>query len=332
MKKFSDIEQFRHVLRNVQHKTQFTGRLDDNGDPIMNRLAVLPKLNCSSTTKIHGSNMSVVIDDDNFYCQSRNNVITIDNDCYGFTRWVHTWFPNVINNIKSLFGNHIVIFGEFAGKGIQDIVAVSQLEKFWTIFRIENLDTGEWIDFKNVDLSHLNQYRVYSIYQFGIESLEIDFEHPAVAINKMNELTLAVEKECPVGKFFGISSTGEGRVWTIEHPDYRNSKFVWKIKGSEHSKSKLKKLANVDVEKMANIEAFVSKHLSEERLMQAYNWLGEQKKSKDETSTGEFIKWLFNDIIKEESDELTASGLTTKDLGGVVAKNAKIWYFKKIGG
>ncbi len=82
---------------------------------------------------------------------------------------------------------------------------------------------------------------------------------------------------------------------------------------------------------MKNVEDFVSKHLTEERLTQGWNWLAEMKMPQNETSTGNFIKWLFNDIIKEEIDELTASGLTTKDLGGAVAKNSKLWFFKKIG-
>lgn len=328
MIKFSDIEQFRNVLRNVQHKAQYVGK-DEQGEPIMNRLAICPTLTCESTVKIHGSNLSVVLDDYKMEIQSRNNVISVDNDCYGFARWIFDLPQDVIKEFQKLFGNQCVIFGEWAGKGIQKGVAVGELDKFWTIFRVETLD-GQWIDINNIDLTHLNQHRIYSVYQFGVETLEIDFEHPAEAVNKMNELTLAVEKECPVGKFFGVSGIGEGRVWTIKHPEYRNSKFVWKVKGSEHSNSKVKKLASVDIEKMKSIEDFVAKHTSEERLTQAYNWVIEQFKEATDKQTGDFIRWVFNDILKEEKDELEGSGLTQKDLGGAVAKVARIWYFKKL--
>jgi hypothetical protein len=329
MYKFNDISQFRETLRNVQHKAQFV-KLDDNGDTIMNRLAVCPKLICESTPKIHGSNLSIVIKGDVVECQSRNNLISIDNDCYGFARFISNLPTDVILEFKKLFGDNVAIFGEFAGLGIQQNVAVSQLEKFWSIFRVEDINTGNWIDLSNVEFAPFNQYRIYCVRQFGVETLEIDWEHPAEAINKMNELTLAVEAECPVGKYFGVSSIGEGRVWIINHPEYKSSKFVWKIKGNLHSKSHVKKLASVDIEKMANIDAFIDKHLSEERLVQGWNWLIEMKHPLTEASTGIYLKWIFNDVIKEENDELIGSGLTQKDLGGALSKKARIWFFTKI--
>ena len=335
--KFSDIEQFRNVLRNVQHKAQYVGK-DAAGEPIMNRLAVLPKLLCESTVKIHGSNMSIRIEGDKVTCQSRNNEISVENDCYGFAKFIAALPSTVIAEFKNMFGDNVVIFGEFAGKGVQHTVSVSHLDKFWSIFRVQTIANTEdkeskWIDLTNFDFTQFNQYRIYCVRQFGVETLEIDFERPADAVNKMNELTLLVEAECPCGKFLGVSGVGEGRVWTPHFSNgdgWMSSKYVFKVKGQAHSKSKVKKLANVDVEKMANIDAFVDKHLSEERLVQGWNWLAEMKKPQTEVSTGEYIKWLFNDIIKEEADELTASGLTVKDLGGAVAKKAKIWFFTKL--
>ena len=326
--RFSDIEQFRNVLRNVQHKAQFV-KLDDNGDAVMNRLAICPTLNCSSTVKIHGSNMSVVLDDYKMECQSRNNVVSVDNDCYGFARFIMDLPQDVIKEFQKLFGSKVVIFGEFAGKGIQQGVAVSQVDKFWAIFRVETLD-GKWLDISNIDLSHLNQYRVYSVYQFGVETLEIDWEHPAESINKMNEMTLAVEKECPVGKFFGISSIGEGRVWTINHPDYQSSKYVWKVKGNEHSKSKVKKLASVDTVKLKSIEDFVERYVDNGRCQQAYDYLATLNKPIDESLTGDFLRWLVNDINKEESDTITANGLTPKEINGAISKQGRRWFFEKL--
>lgn len=337
MKKFQEIDQFRHALRNVQHKAQFAG-LDAAGEPIMNRLAIMPKLRYESTVKIHGCCSSVRIEG-NVTCskitpQSRNNELTVENDNYGFAKYIFNLPMDVWTFIKDKFGDNIVIHGEWAGKGIQDTVAVNQVDRFWAIFRIEKIsdeEHREWVSFRDVDFTSLNQHRIFSIYQFGVEDLTIDFEKSADDINKINEMTLKVEESCPVGRFFNVEGVGEGRVWSCIEDGWKSSKYVFKVKGDKHSKSKVKKLAAVDVEKMKSIEDFVNKHLSEERLTQAWNWLGEQKKAQDETSTGDFIKWLFNDIIKEESDELTASGLTVKDLGGVVAKHAKIWFFKKLG-
>jgi len=336
IKKFQEIEQFRNALRNVQHKAQFV-KMGDDGEPIMNRLAILPKLKYESTVKIHGTCSSVRIEGKGIYKvtpQSRNNELTAEKDNAGFAKLIIGLPDEACEFLFKTFGTNIVVHGEFFGKGIQDTVAVSQIEKSWAIFRIEKISEDEhreWINFRNVDLTSLNQYRIYSIYQFGVEDLVIDFEHPAEDINKINAMTLAVEECCPVGKFFGIEGVGEGRVWSCVEDGWRNSKYVFKVKGEKHSKSKVKKLANVDIEKMKSIEDFVAKHANEERLMQAYNWLKEQGKEVTEKETGEFIRWVFNDILKEEKDELEGSGLTQKDLGGAVAKVAKNWYFAKLG-
>lgn len=334
MIKFQEIDQFRHTLKNVQHKAQFVG-VDEAGDPIMNRLALAPTLPYEGTVKIHGCCSSVRLENRKITPQSRNQELTTEADNYGFAKFIFALPEEAIAQLKSMFGENVIIHGEWGGKGIQDTVAVCHLEKFWTIFRVEEItelgEGGRWLPLEGKDFSHLNEFRIFNIRQFGVELVNIDFEHPAESVNKINELSLAVEAECPVAKYFGIIGIGEGRVWSPVTPEYQSSRYVFKVKGQAHSKSKVTKLANVDVEKMASIDAFVDKHLSEERLMQSWNALAEQKKPQDEKSTGDFIKWLFNDIIKEEADELAASGLTTKDLGGAVAKKARLWFFAKLG-
>ena len=48
------------------------------------------KVTFYGTVKLHGTNASVVVDHEgNFYCQSRNRVITPENDNYGFAEWLH---------------------------------------------------------------------------------------------------------------------------------------------------------------------------------------------------------------------------------------------------
>ncbi len=49
----------------------------------------------------------------------------------------------------------------------------------------------------------------------------------------------------------------------------------------------------------------------------------------DRKLLGAFIKWVANDLIKEESDTLADNGLTMKDVGGTMSKKAKIWFFSK---
>jgi hypothetical protein len=333
MIEFQDIGQFRQTARSVQHRAQFV-RMGDDGAPIMNTLAISPTLPYVGTVKLHGTNGSVRIEGDRITPQSRSNELSATQDNMGFAKFILSLPPEIWQYFRSTYGDNIVVFGEWAGKGVQKTVAISQVDKFWAIFRIERITPegtgGEWLDLHNLNTTILNTHRIYSIYQFGVYSFDVDFEHPAKSINEINETCLAIEAECPAGKFFGISGIGEGVVLSPQDPAWQSSKYVFKVKGQKHSASKGKKLANVDVEKLANIEAFVEKHMSEERLMQAWHWLAEQGKPQDQVSTGDFIRWIFNDILKEEADELTASGLTAKDLGTVVSKPARNWFFAKI--
>ena len=332
--KFADVKQFRNVLRNVQHKAQFV-KLDELGDPIMNRLAILPKVKYEGTVKIHGSNMSIRIEGDKVTCQSRNNEIDVINDCYGFAKFVASLPVDVIEYLKSLFGDNIVIFSEWFGPSIQDTVAVSKLDtKKWAIFRVQTIsddeNTSKWIDLKDKDLTPLNKYNIYSIRQFGVKEIEIDFEHPADSINQINEWTIDIENECPVAKWFGISGIGEGIVMSPVDDEFKSSKYVFKSKGCKHSKSKATKLASVDTVKLKSIDDFVERYVDEGRCQQAYDYLSTLNKPVDEKLMGDFLRWLVNDINKEESDTITANGLTPKDINGAISKQARKWYFGKL--
>lgn len=336
--KFPSIDQFRHVIRNVQWKAQFTG-LDGAGEPIMDRLAKLPTLKFRGTEKIHGSNCSArFFPGGGVACQSRERIITPEDDNYGYARYIHNLPPSIQDEFRVPFddGTEVIYYGEWAGKGIQNKVAVSEVEKFWVIFAVLTIKNGEekWVDLQSLggkmDWMELQKYRIFSIFYNKTWEIDINFENPADAINQMNQWTLEVEKESPLGLKLGVSGIGEGIVWKCAEPGYEGSKFWYKNKGTEHSGSKVTKLADVDVEKMKSINEFIEKTVDEERLNQAWNHLQENKLFDYEKSLGIFLKWIFNDVIKEEKDTLEASGLKEKELGGAIAKKAKVWYFEKL--
>ena len=85
-------------------------------------------------------------------------------------------------------------------------------------------------------------------------------------------------------------------------------------------------LANVDIEKVNSVKEFVDTVLTESRLQQAWNELN-QPTIKE---LGLFLKWINNDIVKEESDTLEASNLTIKDASSDLPKQAKQWFLAKI--
>lgn len=329
MIKFPSIEQFRNVRRNVERKAQFL-RIDENGEAVMDRSAKMPKISYRGTVKLHGTNAAVQVHDNYIVTQSRNNIITPENDNAGFARWAHSIPFSTWDALrKQITDKNIVLFGEWAGKGVQPKVAIAEVEKFFAIFAARDInEENGWFSIRNLNTP--KDYRIYNVYDFGSYTIDIDFENPAEDVNKMNELTLAVEKECPAGKYFGVSGIGEGIVWRPMEAEYNDSRYWFKVKGGEHSNSKVTKLANVNVEKMKSIEDFVNFACNEGRLMQGYEYLKENKHELTEKSTGVFIQWIIGDILKEEKDTLTQNNLTEKQVLGNISKVARRWYFDKI--
>ena len=329
--KFSSISQFREVRRNVEWDTQYRG-MDEEGHPIMDRTATLPTLSYTGTVKCHGTNAAIGYADGEFWCQSREHTITPENDNAGFARWVSELPTSVHDTLRAIYGHDAVVFGEWCGGNIQKGVAISGLPKMFVIFAVrspaENENDEPWQDL--ICEPSLNTHGIYTSHQFGVWNIDIDFENPKTAIEKMNALTLTIEAECPVGKFFGKSGIGEGLVFLPDAYNKKRSRLTFKVKGSKHSQSKIKKLAAVDCEKVAGARAFAEKHVHNERLEQAYAWLGEMSRPQHEKSTGLFIKRVVDDVAKEESDELAFNGLTDKDVNGIISSIARKWFFTKL--
>lgn len=329
---FPSIEQFSNVKRAVQRHAQFVG-LDEQNTPIYDNTKTLPKVLFEGTVKLHGTNAGICFKNDGtFHVQSRENIITPEKDNAGFAKFTHSLSKEDLDVIRGNFPENwetITVYGEWAGQGIQSNVAVCQLPKTFYIFAARNSfgEESRWLDIRNWNLPESAK----NIYSYKTFEIEIDFERPERAIDQINKWVLEVEAECPVGKAHGVSSIGEGICWKpINDPNYSSSRFWWKAKGSLHSKSKVRKLATVDVEKSENIHAFVEKVVEEGRLEQGYQWLASQGLPQDQKSTGDFLRWVIKDIIKENSLEMEASGIKEEELGKVVQVAARRWYFGRI--
>jgi hypothetical protein len=48
------------------------------------------------------------------------------------------------------------------------------------------------------------------------------------------------------------------------------------------------------------------------------------------SSMGDFIRWVYGDVIKEESDTIAASGFDVKKLGVPIANASRKWYVEKL--
>jgi len=221
------------------------------------------------------------------------------------------------------------LYGEWCGKGIQKGVAISELDKMFVLFGLKvydiESDISTWIALPEI---YFKEHRIFNINSFKTFSIDIDFSRPEFYQNTLVELTEQVENECPVAKHFGVSGIGEGIVWSINHPKYGNIRF--KTKGEKHSASKVTKIASVDMEQIENIDKFVEYAVTESRLNQGIEYVFTQKGEQlDIKKLGDFLRWVMNDTIKEESDTLAANNLEPKDIGKKVSDKARKWFMEK---
>lgn len=360
---FPKIVQFRDVVRTIKQRAEYAGK-DLDGEPIYGAQREKPTITFKGTVKLHGTNASICIRSIPFnindllvrksviWAQSRSQVIEAGvNDNAGFAQWVdnnHTFLETFLLVLRrqldvDLTDYMITVYGEWVGKGIQKGVGISKLEeKAFIIFDVKvspvNQDSEEPATFVGLDVvnSAIEDYvsynggrndfgekRIFTIDDFPTYSIDIDFNNPALVQNQLVVLTDEVEKECPVAKAFGFpNDVGEGIVWRGE---YDGAVYRFKVKGEKHSVSKVKTLAEVDVEKMADIEEFVEYAATINRFNQGVE--NTMPNELDIKKLGDLIRWVINDIFSEEQDVLDESGLTKKDVQKAISDRVRRQFF-----
>jgi len=329
---FSKIPQFRDVIRNVNNQTKFVG-LDDDGEPTYNTHARKPTITFDGSVKLHGTCSSVCFTSDGIasemWCQSRNRILSIDSDNNGFWQFCYdrkdTFLDlgnQIIQEVELKKYEILTIFGEYCGQGINQGCAIHQLSKRFIIFAIKVVPQEG--DSYYIDSSNLrdSDNQIYNIADFKTFQVNIDFNYPELAQNKMVEFVNEVETECPVGKAFDVSGVGEGIVWVGA---YEGVRHVFKTKGEKHSVTKVKKIAAVDVEKVNSIKEFVEYAVTENRLNQAITEVFEGEEPTIQ-KMGDFLRWTVSDIATEEVETLSNNNLILKDVGRAISNKARPWF------
>jgi len=332
--------QFRQVVRDVVSGARFKG-MDDNGEAIIDHSAPLPKLTFCGKVKIHGTHAAVSYNPntEEIWVQSRKNIITPTQDNAGFAYFVEARKELLLGLFREIqysdvptpsLDDTITVYGEFFGGNIQKGVAVTDLDRAFAIFSVKCGE--EWV--RNPSpyegIGGLNANRIFMCSQFGEYFLSIDFANPEASTPKLVDITMKVEEECPVGKFFGVEGVGEGVVWTAFH---EGQKYIFKVKGEKHvitCGGRIKKLkVAISPEKMESIQEFVGYAVTEGRLAQAIeNVFTMEGKEPDVKGMGAFLKWMMTDILAEEVDVMVENGLEPKEIGKFVSNKAKTWFFE----
>ena len=346
-KKFPSIGQFRDAVKQVQQTAKYHS-------------VELPKVTFTGTVKLHGTNAAIVCDKQGWHVQSRERVITPESDNAGFAAWVYG-NKEYWNKVHSAISGEISeeetntqfqIFGEWCGGNIQKNIGLNRLPKMFVIFAISFCegDIHEWypVDYWRDALTKEGKPdNIYFSTDFPTYDIVVDFNNPALSQNELVQITEEVEKDCPVARKFLPDCTeeliGEGIVWSIAkgiaedgilkcnplmHPTLHQLRF--KVKGEKHSSSKVKVLAEVDPEKVKSIAQFVEYACTNNRLEQGLNSMKENLLEISTKNTGEFIRWVMQDILKEELDVLVNSGIEPRDVNSAIAKKARDFYMSSI--
>ncbi len=306
---------------------------------------------------------------DGMWCQSRSNIIDLTYDNAGFACHIHTCNDLMLEIFRSLSShfkidlgcNTLAVYGEWCGGNIQKNVAICSLPKMFVIFGVkcishsggevkavfprageteqedaeENTQFNYWLDFKEsgVQLNYPGKH-VYCIYSFPTYNVTIDLDEPRVAQSSLSDLTLQVEAECPVAKALGAIGIGEGLVW--EHMNEDGSRWLFKTKGEKHSATRVKTIAPVDLEKVGSVKQFVECTVTETRFNQALEHIYRMNPALptygqpyDMKHVQKVIEWVRSDVIKEDIDMMTESGLTPKDIIKDLS-NKVVFMFKEL--
>jgi hypothetical protein len=171
---------------------------------------------------------------------------------------------------------------------------------------------------------------IFNIEDYKMFEIIIDFNNPQEAADKIGSMVSEVEKECPVSKSFDIEGIGEGIVFNCITPGWENYRFAFKAKGEEHKGSSTKEKVPVDVERVNSINELVNTIVAEGRLVQGLDYLRQENIPFDIKSLGTYIKWVYNDVIKEELDTIVKNGFEPKDISGNISNKARKWFMDKL--
>lgn len=291
----------------------------------------------TGTVKLHGTNCAVACGDE-LVPQSRNRVLSLESDNYGFAAFVNQYHDDVrkveraIRTLRTC--DTLVIYGEFIGPGIQQGVAISKLkERQWVTFAAAAI-TGDEVHWLNINNAAINSGPVSTVYELEVYKLRIvDFQSPDAvsdALTASRVLVDNIEEQCPWAAQYGIEGTGEGIVWVPEDVVFRNDTDLWwKHKGDKHAKVK-KRVEVVDTEGHREAELLALTCL-DGRLDQGIKYLEEMEYPLSVQSIPEFLKRVGGEVKEECAIAIEEAGFTWKSLAGTVNRKAVAWYKARIG-
>lgn len=321
--KFTSIEAFKNTWASMQRKMP------------------IPTIEYTKRIKLHGTNAGIrVTRGENGYvvtAQKRTSDIPYPHsDNAGFGAWVHKtkdYWAEVADGLG--FADYFVIYGEWAGNGVQKTDAVSLIAKSFFIFAIEidGFIFNETDFMENVVFSAEDKYSTILDNVFVLpdlaEDLKICFFDSASTNKLLDELNIEVEEigrmDPYIKELFDKEGTGEGLVLApkaFSMPRDEWAEAVFKMKSEAHRVQKSAKAASTVAEIPAGVLEFVEMFVTPQRGEQGATEIG----GKDIRKMRDFLNWMHADVRKEATLEMEKMGITYDAVAKYVAKAASTWY------
>jgi len=295
--------------------------------------------NFGTKIKLHGTNAGIRIKDGDYQAQSRGRDINVGSDNYGFANWVDlnwTAFAELIVDSKTT-PETFIVFGEWAGEGIQQSVAVSKIPKAFYIFAIcvmkaggskryivEPREIAELIpDAAGMDNLHILPW--FSKGQIVFEGKDADLGVDALTLNKA---VAEIDEVDPYMRdVHNVEGVGEGLVgYNLD--DLEESGWWFKVKGSKHTVNDEAKIAKVTKRAGQEYHDLAAAFLTEGRFQQAMTD-SEHPLVFEKQWTGKFLSWVMQDIMKESVDERAELEIEWRLWAGILSKGAREWFLAK---
>ena len=324
------IGKFSDVIFDVKRNTYYVETLED-GTVITDETRELPTINFKTTTKLHGTFSGIIWNGSEIFAESKSQIITPENDNDGFAKFVEAnkeYFEFYLKDYcEQMDITEIMIAGEWAGGNIQKGTAINKIPKtffmFGLKFKTKDEDIYKWAQMPWEILRQIadTDMNIQSLYEFDVHDVAVDFNKPAEALKIFDDLRDEIDKECPVGKALGVSGVGEGLVAVGYNNDVR---YVFKHKGESHvttRKQKQPKPADpLEASKQKLAEALTPVWRLEQAVRES---IEDQPRMKDMSNV---IKWVMNDIKKEETSTFRDSEFELEDVQKFVSVIIVSWF------
>ena len=290
-------------------------------------------LSMRSKIKLHGTNAGVRIVDGQVTAQKRTSDLAVGSDNAGFALWA--------SNIQWKTDRNVIVYGEWAGPGVQksDAICLTDRKRFYVfgvlLLDVDPEDKNYVIGPKLIE-DYLPEDETIKILPWFNEAMTLnsdDVETARAIQDQMNKDVEAIGEEDPyVKKMFDISGAGEGLVTApydasgIINQGVYNT-YVFKVKSEAHQVQKTKSPASVAVEVPESVKDFAATFVTDARCQQMIDEHCEGSMSPKVIGT--FLKNLNADIIKQSTNELAGLDVEWKMVAKQINKNAVAWFHER---